>query len=31
MGCLDDSIKEFDMEIDIECLEFIPPEYFDSD
>ncbi len=30
-GGLDDSIKEFDMEIEDECLEFIPPEYFDSD
>jgi hypothetical protein len=31
MGGLDDSIKEFDMEIEDECLEFIPPEHFDSD
>ena len=31
MGGLDDSIKEFDIEIEDECLDFIPPEYFDSD
>lgn len=31
MACLDDSIKEFDIEIEDDGTEFVPAEYFDSD